>query len=232
MNRLYAKDEADLGWFYSHGQTVFERSPTGAMLERGQLFAIDNGTASAAVRNAAGDIIGYTEMFAIDARPTCESRSYYAEAPDDTNLRRYGRISRWLMLLERVSNDAPVALEAYYGDLGARWAREPKRGRIYALYHLTTAGKRLIDLAAELRAAKGQPITALTAAMQIANDICAKQSSEKQGVSERRRALLLKAERQSHEMLAAACSDFNTATDAAERERARSEKIRKLRDVA
>jgi hypothetical protein len=62
-------------------------------------------------------------------------------APDGGNLSRFAKVSRRLGRMrarERVVADATAAL---FGDLGTRWA--PKRGRVFALCHLTAPGKQL-----------------------------------------------------------------------------------------
>ncbi len=64
------------------------------------------------------------------------------DSADDSALTRFAVTSR---RLERVKAKSPrlfSALVAYYGDLGARWVLTD-HGQIFALYHLTAAGKTL-----------------------------------------------------------------------------------------
>ena len=187
------RDEANLTWFYSTGQTLFERSPIGGMLERAEVFHQPYRTAGS-----------------ISAKPTAEYRNVAVHAPDDKALTKYGDISRLLMLLEGKSALACAVIEALYGDLGARWA-PTKHGRIAALYHLTEAGKRLLECDDRERVAKKQPPATLAPHLRMANEIepartGATVSRER---SERRRAGLMRAERQAVVMRAEAFGAWN-----------------------
>lgn len=196
------RDEANLTWFYGKGQTLFERSPLGGMLARAEAFHQP-----------------YHATASISARPTAEYRNVVVNAPDNKALELYGKISRSLMLLERRSALACAVFEALYGDLGARWA--PTRvGRIAALYHLTEAGRRMLEADDRERVAKKQPPAALAPHLRMANEL-----EQRAGATmgreraERRRIGLMRCERQAMELRAEACSGWN-AVKAEQRERA------------
>lgn len=141
--RYSIKDEADLLWYHGLGQTCFERSTFGGMLDRAATF--DTGNAhwpKCPVFNDNGDVIGHES--AITARPTAETKEITGHAPDDEALIRYARVSKQMMRVERRDALASKVLEFLFGDLGARWATT-EHGRNGALYHLTVKGIALID---------------------------------------------------------------------------------------
>ncbi len=210
---LSPRDEANLTWFFSAGQTMFERSPMGGMLERAEQFAVPSLSVSVAVRSEAGHVIGYTS--GIDARPTAEARNVVVHAPDDGALALYGLISRRLMLLERQLPIAVICLEALYGDLGARWA-VTRHGRIAAVFHLTDAGRRLIEADDRERVAKKQPPAVLAPHLRMANEIEGARGVGGTGAStvsreraDRRRVGLMRCERQAMELRAMACAAWS-----------------------
>jgi hypothetical protein len=100
-------------------------------------------------------------------------------------------VSSTLQALERRSPICCAALEAYYGDLGADWARTPKPGRTGALYHLTDAGVRLLAGSAAEASSKGQPAVSLSASRRMQNE-CAPSSKK----IERRRVGLMRCDGQ------------------------------------
>lgn len=61
---------------------------------------------------------------------------------NDTALTRFAITSRRTDKVKEISPALHAALEAFYGDVGNRWARSPL-GRMFALFHLTPAGKKL-----------------------------------------------------------------------------------------
>jgi hypothetical protein len=137
----------DLAWFFGLGQTAFERSTTGPMLERAKLYA----SAGERVWNGEQfDVVesGLIRFAEISARPTAELHAPGGYEPSLTDLERYARVSRALMLVERASRVHAQALEYYYGDLGEGWAKT-KRGRLGSVYHLVPAGLRVLELAEE-----------------------------------------------------------------------------------
>lgn len=66
---------------------------------------------------------------------------------NDTALTRFAVTSRRADRVKAISPALHAALEAFYGDVGNRWARTPF-GRLFALFHLTPAGKKLARIAA------------------------------------------------------------------------------------
>ncbi len=67
---------------------------------------------------------------------------------NDTALTRFAITSRRADRVKAISPALHAALEAFYGDVGNRWARTPF-GRMFALYHLTSAGKKLARMGIE-----------------------------------------------------------------------------------
>jgi hypothetical protein len=64
---------------------------------------------------------------------------------NDVALTRFAITSRRADRVKAISPALHAALEAFYGDVGNRWARSPF-GRMFALYHLTPAGRKLARL--------------------------------------------------------------------------------------
>lgn len=194
--QIALRDELSLIWFFGQGATMFERSTLGGMLERAELFSVAHYCAmQVPVRDTIGRVIGHT--CGIDAQPTAELRASHQHAPDDAALTRYAAVSRLVVAIARRDRDAATALENYYGELGARWARSEKPGRIAALYHLTTAGQKL--LAESAREQKGG--VSLAASLRMANEVAAKPT-------ERRRAGLSAASRQASVLHERACGHW------------------------
>lgn len=233
---LSDRDQSDLCWFFGPGQTVFEKSCMGPMIERAQLFAFGTrrcdecegsgfwnerreadrarrGTLrehetrrrsrlgraeelAALILESSGDdaavdapkrpddlacpeckgmgwkasksalrnrrdptdkrkVAHGVTLERLDARPKSgsghEEPSY---TPEDAHLRRYARISKRLMLVQRVDGESAAVLSVYYGDRGSRW--RPTRGRIFALYPMTDEGTELVRRS-RLRAGKDAP---------------------------------------------------------------------------
>lgn len=150
ITRLSPRDESDLIWFYSRGSCSFERSTLGPMLERSELFSVQQYPGQRRVLDAAGRCIGFES--AITARPTAELRAPGGYVPDDDVLTRYAHVSAVLKRVERESPRAASVFECLYGDLGERWALlSTDYGRIGALFHLTDKGRELLRLEAEQR---------------------------------------------------------------------------------
>jgi hypothetical protein len=215
--RITAHDEARLTWFFGLGQTAFERSTIGPMLAHAELFghvgelrysqqACGYELQAQRLRRAPpawpslheGAIV-YPEHD-LTAHPTAEVRQPSGYVPDSVAMELYAQVSATLKALERRSALCVAALEAYYGDLGADWARTPKPGRIGAIYHLTDAGARLLDAAAEDARKRGQP-RGLSPARRMQNECAAKKT-------ERRRVGLLGADRQAVLLHARACAGW------------------------
>lgn len=64
---------------------------------------------------------------------------------NDVALTRFAITSRRADRVKAISPALHAALEAFYGDVGHRWANSPF-GRLFALYHLTPAGRRLAKM--------------------------------------------------------------------------------------
>jgi hypothetical protein len=142
--RYSIRDEADLLWYHGIGQTAFERSTFGGMLDRAAQFDMKHAWPQVAVLNAAGTVIGYES--GITARPTAEQREVSGYVPDDAALTRYAHVSSIMMRVERQEALAAVVIACLFGDSGQRWAGTD-HGRNGSLYHLTTKGRALIDAA-------------------------------------------------------------------------------------
>jgi hypothetical protein len=142
--RYSIRDEADLLWYFGIGQTAFERSTFGGMLDRASHFDMKLKWPREAVLNRHGAIIGYES--AITARPTAESREVSGYVPDDAALTRYAHVSSIIMRVERVDALAATVIACLFGDAGQRWAGT-EHGRNGSLYHLTAKGHSLVDAA-------------------------------------------------------------------------------------
>jgi len=141
------RDESDLLWYFGPGQTAFERSTMGGMLERAEAFGSVTYTwPMEPVLTAAGVCIGHRS--AITARPTAETHEVSGYVPDDRVLERYAHVSRLVMLVERRSQLSATVLALYFGESGNRWALGTTgHGRVGALYHLTDKGRALVAAA-------------------------------------------------------------------------------------
>jgi len=138
------RDETDLLWYHGQGQTAFERSTMGGMLERAQQFGMDKMVwPREPVLNAAGATIGWES--AITARPTAETKSISGYVPDDQALTRYAHVSSLMLLVERSDRLAATVIGLFFGELGNRWALGTTgHGRHGSLYHLTAKGQALV----------------------------------------------------------------------------------------
>ena len=142
------RDETDLLWYHGKGQTAFERSTMGGMLERAEQFGMSFRWPQEPVLNAAGATIGWES--AITARPTAETRAVSGYIPDDIALTRYAHVSSLMLRVERVDRLAAAVIALYFGEAGNRWALgETGHGRTGALYHLTTKGQALVAAASK-----------------------------------------------------------------------------------
>ena len=155
---ITGRDEALLTWFFGIGQVAFERSPTGAVLERAFLFSTardERKDRRARVRKArpkrsrAKHSSEPWDPFPVTAFPTAEVRLSQGYEPEDQLLRRYAHVSRLLKLVEQRDPLAAQVLEHYYGDPGARWGRTPGHTRLFAVTHFTQAGRTLLHESAE-----------------------------------------------------------------------------------
>ncbi len=78
----------------------------------------------------------------LSARPQKVSSEACGVQPDDSALTRFAITSRRVANVRNQSPALAVALGVYYGDIGQRWALTD-RGRLFSLFHLTAAGKKL-----------------------------------------------------------------------------------------
>jgi len=78
----------------------------------------------------------------IGAKPIQKDAEGGGVLGDDAALTRFAITSRRADAVKAISPSLHAALEAFYGDVGHRWASSPF-GRMFALFHLTPAGKTL-----------------------------------------------------------------------------------------
>lgn len=142
---LYSReDESHLLWYFGLGQTAFERSTSGGMLDRAAQFANNDAWPRVQVLGKGGACIGWES--AITARPTAESRSISGYVPDEFAMTRYADVSRNMQRVERKDGLAALALSVFFGDIGQKWATSgAEHGRNGALYRLTVKGRALIE---------------------------------------------------------------------------------------
>jgi hypothetical protein len=150
-------DEQQLEWFFSRGQTAFERSTSGGMFERGYLYSQARAyrPERAPVLGKYGQLIGWQAV--LDARPTAETRNIGGYLPDAAAMNTYAEVSAKLKRLERLSAVSALVVELIYGDIGQRWATQDGLdqpfGRTGALFHITHKGRQLIVAARKHAAA-------------------------------------------------------------------------------
>jgi len=169
-NALTWSDEADLSWFFSVGQSTFERSTFGDCLERAEQFGSDEDGnriehPSEQERRAwqfhrlrcwhpepvsidkqiARELEALIDWEELDPSLTVQPSSGRAGeepsyVPDDYALRRYAVVSRALALVPRVHFRA---LSGYFGLRGEHFGMRDC-GRVMVLYGETRAGKMLL----------------------------------------------------------------------------------------
>lgn len=83
-----------------------------------------------------------TSFEPITAKPIQTGEDAAGVQADDTALTRFAITSRRVARVRDRSAKLAEALAVYYGDVGQRWAMTD-RGRIFSLYHLTPAGRKL-----------------------------------------------------------------------------------------
>jgi hypothetical protein len=165
------RDTDQLTWYFGLGQTVFERSTFGGMLERAEMFG---GVKHAPVArepvydSRTGEcIIGHES--ALSARPTAELRPEAGYVPDDGQLHLYAVVSSRVMRVERLHAQSAVVLEVLFGDAGQRWTGNA-HGRLGALFYLTAKGRAMCS-----EAAKAAGALDMTSAQRI-ESMCAVQA--------------------------------------------------------
>jgi hypothetical protein len=204
------EDEGKLSWFFGQGQCAFERSTMGPMLARAEQYGCRHAGYDAydvtvwerirrdpapwgRVHDGAIEYSGRQ----LTARPTAELRQGSGYTPELKDMERHAEVNGVLRVVARRCPMAWYALQAYYGDLAADWQRTlPKPGKIGALYHLTEAGRRLLQDSAAEALKRGQPI-ASSPARRLQNECATPKKSERTRVRLmqcERQALLLRAE--------------------------------------
>ena len=113
---------------------MFSRSMFGGMLEHAEVMGFDS----------SGQRIPRPDRSAWNVVPIAHTQQEPSDTPDDEALVRLASVSRRLRHLGR---EHALVLQAYYGDIGERWART-KAGRDFAVYALTDAGQPNYDEAA------------------------------------------------------------------------------------
>jgi hypothetical protein len=161
--------EGEILWYFSAGQSAFERSTFGAQLERLAAEGVaSDGSRVPSGRDAAAKVwafhvrrVSVTEPITLDvetaaelrallpwddwdpgetARPRPTQASEPVVMPSDVTLIRYARVSR---TLSRLAASAGRALALWYGNRGGFWALR-HLGRIMAVLPETRAGRRLL----------------------------------------------------------------------------------------
>lgn len=198
---LTVNDERDLLWYFGPGRAAFEKSPSGAVLERAHAMSIKHKPSPdvvAARRERSRQQRWDTEPpGAITAQPTAEIRESPRSEPELGLLRRYGSVSSRLVSM---SERGQLVLEAYFGDSAARWAVATglvgRVGRLGPILPMTAAGKRMQQLRG-----RGPKLTALQA---VENEVA------QHGLhpTEERRTLLEQAITEAQAMFDAAVSEW------------------------
>lgn len=162
-----------------------------------------NGVKWSAARARCGICLG-SGIEPVTASPVTTPDSSSGVMPDDTALTRFAITSRRLAAVYDRSPALFVALECYYGDVGARWGRDDF-GRLFALYALTPSGKRLSRWGEAKKAQGVQDITH-TAQERVGVQAVLEKTQPKR----ERTVLLLAANAQSKELYARAAGAWNT----------------------
>lgn len=140
---------------------------------------------------------------------------------DDSALTRFAITSRRVAKVKDQSPALAVALAVYYGDIGQRWALTD-RTRLFSLYHLTAAGKKLARWGE--KAGKAAEL-GLTAQERIGAQAALEQAQPKP----ERRALLEAAQEQASALFGRAAKAWNRQ---AGRQRERDEWKRLVESLA
>jgi hypothetical protein len=91
----------------------------------------------------------------ITAKPVAKGDEAGGVIGNDTALTRFAITSRRADAVKAISPALHAALEAFYGDMGSRWALT-QFGRLFALSHLTPAGKTLARIGIQTGAPKAK----------------------------------------------------------------------------
>ena len=145
-----SRAQADLEFFLGAGGARIERSTFGALLERVAIMAVDS--EGRAHRRPRGE--------------TMKVQHTPGEPGYDLDFSTIARLGRALRLLDAVGARSRIlrrALEAYHGDRGVRWGREPDRenasgvgDRSVAVWPLTAYGRDWIAALREVSPLSGE----------------------------------------------------------------------------
>lgn len=162
--------ESDLDWYFGEGSATFERSTFGSQLEHAALFAsatrpcFDCGGIPESTYGGEVGGTGFAESGAecrrccgvgwvvcdqrpsgpLTVKPKPVPRAESGYWPGHDTLVRFATVSRVIRAVAETSPVLASVLRAYYGDQGARWGLT-KNGRIFSVYPLTKAGRRLLE---------------------------------------------------------------------------------------
>ena len=165
---LSSEDQASISWFFTDGQSYFERSPCGAMLDA---LERDSCTSIRCRRCRGEGIIGIERDYTdpeyaqwcsqcngtgtlpvamkrsknqLTAKPTKPNIGSNAKAPDNWALTTYAVVSRRVNLIQVFAPVSVQVLAASFGNAGARWAATEGYNRLFPVLALTKAGATLI----------------------------------------------------------------------------------------
>lgn len=181
----------DLEWYF--GQTAFERSTFGAVLERQQCRAYDS----------AGRRIPPPGP---EHRHIVEPRVESGYEPDPDHLERFARVSRALM---QIGAAHQAVLLEFYGNTGVRWASQ-QPGRGWALAALTAMGRSELRRMRAERSKKKQPEADFDPREILANEFF-----RASGIDDIRKARLARIRTQIDELQIAALAAWKVATGGA-----------------
>lgn len=129
----WAQSVIDLKWFHGPGQSAFERSPMGSMLDRAKTY--DNADAYHQMRRdhnlkrrrmindpyATETPMCFPDVLQFDAISTSEVRPAPSSDVDDKDLQMFARASRGLKRLGIVCPHGPEVMRGRYGEEHDAW---------------------------------------------------------------------------------------------------------------
>lgn len=143
MSQSHMRVASDLAWLFSVGQSAFERSALGGMLERAQQTHVPTPTVSPELKLARLEASrkGEAPPDLITAQPNQKPWYEPSVEPDERALLKFGSLSRRLNAVARKNPQAARALGAAFGPVGAACARlHSEQGPLPALLHLVPSG--------------------------------------------------------------------------------------------
>ena len=145
---LSGHDTENLIWYWSLGQSYFERSTSGGMLERADNFQVH--ALPVPFPHIIDGAIQYSAR-EVTARPTAEQRADAGYMPELHIIERAAEVSTRLLRLARAGRESALHLHTVYGDTGSAWEASREQpdypGRLFALWPYTEAGSKLRGLA-------------------------------------------------------------------------------------